>query len=82
MDRLMEGYNQGFTRGLQMVRDSINGAFFEDMRRHKRKWTAKTFDLLMKVMIDNRETLRDCPDSFVRCNNAVSGGFEVCKGRT
>lgn len=81
MDKLVMGYNQGFTHGLQIVRDLIDDAFFEDMRRHKRKWTAKTFDSIMKVMIDNREVLRECPGSFIRCNNAVGDGFEVWKGR-
>ena len=82
MDRFMFGYSYGFTRGLQMVNELLDSGFFEDMRRHKRKWTAKTFDSIMKVMIDNREILRECPDSFIRCNNAVSDGFEVWKGRS
>lgn len=81
MDRLEFGYSHGFTDGLQMVHRLINEGFFEDMRRHKRKWTTKTFDSIMKVMIDNREILRECPDSFIRCNNEVVGGFEVFKGR-
>jgi len=81
MDRLEFGYSHGFTDGIQMVRRLLGESFFDDMRRHKRKWTAKTFDSVMKVMIDNREILRECPDSFIRCNNAVSDGFEVWKGR-
>ena len=82
MDRLEFGYSHGFTNGLQMVHGLLNEGFFEDMRRHKRKLTAKTFDSIMKIMIANRETLREWPTAFIRCNNEVVGGFEVFKGRS
>lgn len=69
-------YVQGYTAALQDVINVFN-YIDDDLKRHKRKRTAKTYQAIAKCMLDNRTILREEPDAFVRCNDKVDGGFEV-----
>lgn len=69
-------YVQGYTAALM---DVINVFSYidDDLKRHKRKRTAKTYQAIAKCMLDNRAMLRENLDAFIRCNDKVDGGFEV-----
>lgn len=69
-------YVQGYTAALM---DVINVFSYidDDLKHHKRKRTAKTYQAITKCMLDNRVMLRKNPDAFIRCNDKVDGGFEV-----
>ncbi len=69
-------YVQGYTAALQDV-ISVFNYIDGDLKHHKRKRTAKSYQAIAKCMLDNRTILREEPDAFVRCNDNVDGGFEV-----
>lgn len=69
-------YVQGYTAALQDVIDVFN-YIDDDLKHHKRKRTAKTYQAIAKCMLDNRAILREEPNAFVRCNDKADGGFEV-----
>lgn len=69
-------YAQGYTAALQdaiAVIDLIQ----TDMKRHKRKQSYKSYRAILRCMLENRTILRENPDAFIRCNDAVEGGYEV-----
>jgi len=69
-------YVQGYTAALQDVLKVIED-IQSDLKCHKRRQNAKTYKSIIECMIKNRVVLREEPDSFVRCNDNVDGGFEV-----
>ena len=73
MDRLSADYIRGYTDGLVAVREAL-AYLTGDMKRHHMTMNRKNATALISCMIENRATLRDWPESFVRCNN---GKFEV-----
>ena len=48
-----------------------------DLKLNKRKWNAKTYQAIVRCMLENRVVLRENPGAFVRCNDAADGGFEI-----
>lgn len=79
MERMEFGFNHGFTTALLKVREQLDAAFAEDLKRHKMRLNAKTIEQAIDCMIENRELLRDNPQAFLRCKHG--GGFEVFVGR-
>ena len=77
MERLMEGYSLGYTRGLMRVKQTLSLGLQDDLKRHGKRLSVKTLQAIMDCMIENRETLRENPYSFVRCNEKAKNGFEV-----
>lgn len=69
-------YVQGYTAALLDVLHVIE-YIQGDLKDHKRRQSAKTYKALIQCMIDNRVTLRENPDAFIRCNEQVDGGFEL-----
>lgn len=68
-------YVQGYTAALQdviKVMDSIQ----LDLKMHKVRQSHKTYDAIVKCMLENRVELRENPDAFIR-HNATSGEFEL-----
>lgn len=77
MDKLFPTeYVQGYTAALMDVVLSFD-YIDDDLKRHKRKRTAKTYKAIAQCMLENRAILREEPNAFVRCNDKVDGGFEV-----
>lgn len=72
-------YVQGYTAALQDVLATFDD-IQDDLKRHKRKQTYKTYRAIVQSMLDNRVALREDPDAFIRCNDAVEGGFELWNG--
>lgn len=69
-------YVQGYTAALLDVLATfryIDG----DLRDHKRRRTAKTYQAIVQTMVDNRVALREHPDAFIRCNDKAPTGFEL-----
>lgn len=73
-------YVQGYTAALMDVVDVFK-YIDDDLKHHKRKQNAKTYQAMVNCMLENRAVLRECLDAFVRCNDKVDGGFEVFIGR-
>lgn len=69
-------YVQGYTAALQDVIETFENIDV-DLKAHKRKRNAKTYLAIVQCMLDDRVILRENPKAFVRCNDAVDGGFEV-----
>ena len=69
-------YVQGYTAALLDVNEILEH-IGPDLKRHKRKQDGKTYQAIIKCVIENRTVLRECPDAFVRCNDSVPGGFEI-----
>ena len=67
-------YVQGYTAALQDVLKVIR-EIQPDLKYHKRKQNAKTYEEILRCMIENRTILRETTDSFVRCT--ADGGYEV-----
>lgn len=67
-------YVQGYTAALQDVLKVIR-EIQPDLKYHKRKQNAKTYEEILQCMIENRTILRETTDSFVRCT--ADGGYEV-----
>ena len=78
MERIVEGYAIGFTKGLIKVREMLTSGLVNDMKRHNMRFTQRTMIDIINCMIDNRATLRDNPFAFVRCTK--DGKFEVYEG--
>lgn len=74
--RFPKEYVYGYTSALMDV-VSVFEYIDDDLKHHKRKRNAKTYQAIAKCMLDNRVTLRENPDAFIRCNDKVDGGFEV-----
>lgn len=79
MERMEFWFNHGFICALLKVRDQLDAAFAEDLKRHKMRLNAKTLEQAIDCMIENRELLRDNPQAFLRCKHG--GGFEVVVGK-
>lgn len=77
MERLLEGYSLGYTHGLMRVKKELDNWLAMDMKRHGMRMNIKNIQAILNCMIENRETLRENPWSFVRCNKEVKDGFEV-----
>ena len=69
-------YIQGYTAALQDVIDTFDRIQY-DLKAHKRKQNLKTYRGIVSCMLENRTILRETPDAFVRCNDALPAGFEV-----
>ena len=69
-------YIRGYTAALQDVKEVV-GYIRGDLRHHHKSLNAKTLDILLDFMIKNRAALRENTDAFIRCNDAVEGGFEI-----
>lgn len=74
MTKIEFGYQRGFTDALEKVAQLFGDSFFLDMKLHGIRWNKKTFDSVMKLMIENRGLFRDNPNAFIRCNGK---NFEV-----
>ena len=77
MDRVVEGYSIGYTHGLMRVKQTLDMSMCDDLKRHGKRLTIKTLQAIINCMIENRETLRENPWAFVRCNDNAKNGFEV-----
>lgn len=73
-------YVQGYTAALQDVRNVLTG-IQDDLKRHKRRQSAKTYIEIIDCMIANRVELRENPKAFIRCNDNVPGGYELWEER-
>lgn len=67
-------YVQGYTAALKDVREQVEG-IQDDLKRHKRARTVKTYLALIDCMIENRTALREIPHAFIRCRS--DGEFEL-----
>ena len=74
-------YVQGYTAALQDVKKTLE-EMPDDLKRHGRRQNLKTVQAILDCMIQHRAILREDPDTFVRCNNDMPGGFEVFNERT
>lgn len=70
-------YVLGYMNALKMVVNTFSEEFEDDLKRHRIPRTFKTVRNLLKFILENRGVLREDNRSFVRCNNAVEGGFEI-----
>lgn len=69
-------YIQGYTAALLDVLD-VFAYIQEDLKLHKRRQSAKTYQAIVQCMLQNRAALREDPDTFIRCNDNIEGGFEL-----
>lgn len=69
-------YVQGYTAALKDAIAVVDLIQY-DMKQHKRKQNYKSYRAILRCMLENRTILREHPDAFVRCNDAVEGGYEV-----
>ena len=69
-------YVQGYTSALLDVMCTLAN-IDEDLRRHKRRRTAQTYQAIVQTMLDHRVALREHPDAFIRCNDKAPTGFEL-----
>lgn len=69
-------YVQGYTSALQDVLDTFL-YIDDDLRRHRRRRNAKTYQGIVQCMLENRVALREHPDAFIRCTDQNAAGFEL-----
>ena len=69
-------YVQGYTAALQDVLKVIR-EIQPDLKYHKRKQNAKTYEGILQCMIENRTILRETTDSVVRCTDRNDTGYEI-----
>lgn len=74
MEKLDGSYIRGFTAGL-MAGKEILGYIAKDIKHHKRRYNKNELQKVFDCAIENRETLRENPNAFVRCRK--DGGYEV-----
>lgn len=76
MDKLSREYIQGYTAAIRDIISTFD-SMQSDLKEHGRMRNYKTYKALFEFILENRAALREHPNSFVRCNNKVKGGFEI-----
>lgn len=69
-------YVQGYTAALLDVLD-VFAYIQDDLKLHKRRQSAQTYKAIVQCILQNRAALRENPDTFIRCNDNIDGGFEL-----
>ena len=75
IERLEFGYARGYTKALLDVKAQLDSCFSEDLKRHGKRFNAKTVGAALDCMIENRELFRENPFAFLRCG--TDGTIEV-----
>lgn len=75
MDRINIGESDGYRKALLMFDENID-TIFDECKRFKIKMTSKIMHNILKVIIENRQLLKNNPFAFVRYN-CVSNVWEV-----
>ncbi len=72
MERIIEGYNQGYTKALLVMQKNLPG-IIEDLRLHRKRITPKLMEEYMSCCLDNREGLRESRRGFIRWDMQKEG---------
>lgn len=75
IEKMELGYAHGYTKALMDVKAQLDEQFAQDLRRHGKRYNAKTVAAALDCMIENREVFRENPFAFLRCNK--DGQLEV-----
>lgn len=73
-------YVQGYTAALLDVLKVLD-YIQPDLKRHRRRQSAKTYHGIVQCMLDNRVALREDPDAFIRCASDGTHEYELWNAR-
>lgn len=78
MERLSGDYIKGYTKAIQDITE-IFEYIQEDLSHHKKRFSNKIALDLLKVILENREAIRERRKGFIRWNSRKNG-FEFFNG--
>ena len=78
MERLSGDYIRGYTKAIQDITE-IFEYIQEDLKHHKKQFSGKIALDLLKVILENREAIRERWNGFIRWNSRKNG-FEFFNG--
>ena len=78
MERLSGDYIRGYTKAIQDITE-IFEYIQEDLNHHKKRFSGKIALDLLKVILENREAIRERRKGFIRWNGQKEG-FEYFNG--
>lgn len=67
IERLSGDYNRGYTKAIQDIIEIVD-YIQADLNYHKKRFSAKLAQELLKSVLENREPIREQREGFIRWN--------------